>query len=39
MEELEHAEKFMKLQNQRGGKVILQDIRKPKKDGWDSCMF
>lgn len=39
MEELEHAEKFMKLQNQRGGKVILKDIRQPKKDGWDSCKF
>lgn len=38
MEELEHAEKFMKLQNQRGGKVILKDIRQPKKDGWDSSL-
>ena len=38
MDELEHAEKFMKFQNQRGGKIILQDIIKPKKDAWDSGM-
>uniref|UniRef100_A0A667XHL4 Ferritin n=1 Tax=Myripristis murdjan TaxID=586833 RepID=A0A667XHL4_9TELE len=26
-EEREHAEKLMKLQNQRGGRIFLQDIR------------
>ncbi|XP_022088323.1 soma ferritin-like [Acanthaster planci] len=33
-EEREHAEKFMKFQNQRGGVVVLQDIKKPKNDTW-----
>uniref|UniRef100_A0A452RLL9 Ferritin n=1 Tax=Ursus americanus TaxID=9643 RepID=A0A452RLL9_URSAM len=28
-EEREHAEKLMKLQNQRGGRIFLQDIKKP----------
>ena len=31
---MEHAEKFMKFQNQRGGKVVLFDIKKPPKDEW-----
>lgn len=33
-EELEHAQKFMKFQNKRGGKIILYDIKKPEKDEW-----
>lgn len=33
-EEREHAEKLMKFQNQRGGTVVLQDIKKPAKDTW-----
>jgi len=33
-EEREHAEKLMKFQNQRGGTVVLQDIKKPAKDSW-----
>ena len=33
-EEREHAEKLMKYLNKRGGRVILQDIRKPTKDEW-----
>ncbi|KAL8580223.1 hypothetical protein ACOMHN_040004 [Nucella lapillus] len=33
-EEREHAEKLMKFQNQRGGRVVLQDIRKPDRDEW-----
>ena len=33
-EELEHAEKLMKFQNQRGGRILLQDIKKPEKDEW-----
>ena len=33
-EEKEHAEKFMKFQVQRGGRIILNDIKKPTKDEW-----
>ncbi|XP_076445005.1 soma ferritin-like [Babylonia areolata] len=33
-EEREHAEKLMKYQNQRGGRVVLQDIKKPDRDEW-----
>ena len=35
-EELEHAEKLMKYQNQRGGRIVLQDIKRPDKDEWGS---
>lgn len=35
-EEREHAEKFMKYQNMRGGRVILQPVAKPSKDEWES---
>lgn len=35
-EEREHSEKFMRYQNQRGGRVILQDIKKPERDDWGS---
>jgi len=35
-EEREHAEKLMKLQNQRGGTIKLVDIPRPKKDTWGS---
>ncbi|XP_038147244.1 ferritin, heavy polypeptide 1b [Cyprinodon tularosa] len=35
-EEREHAEKLMSLQNQRGGRIFLQDIRKPDRDEWGS---
>jgi len=35
-EEREHAEKFMKFQNQRGGRIVLQNIVKPEKDEWGS---
>ncbi|XP_068184778.1 ferritin, heavy subunit [Antennarius striatus] len=35
-EEREHAEKLMKMQNQRGGRIFLQDIMKPEKDEWGS---
>ncbi|XP_052601202.1 ferritin heavy chain-like [Peromyscus californicus insignis] len=31
-EEREHAEKLMKLQSQRGGRIFLQDIKKPDRD-------
>jgi len=34
-EEREHAEKFMKYQNSRGGRIVLQDIKAPAIE-WDS---
>merc|ERR1712170_79445 len=34
MGEREHAEKFMKYQNKRGGRIVLQDIKKPDRDDW-----
>ncbi|KAI6649690.1 Ferretin [Oopsacas minuta] len=37
-EELEHAQKFMKYQNTRGGTIVIQDIKKPIKDSWGSCL-
>jgi ferritin heavy chain len=33
-EEREHAEKLMKYQNLRGGRVVLRDISRPQKDEW-----
>jgi len=33
-EEREHAEKLMKFQNQRGGRIVLQDVKKPECDQW-----
>lgn len=35
-EEKEHAEKLMKFQVQRGGRIQLSDIKKPAKDEWGS---
>jgi len=35
-EEREHAELLMKFQNQRGGRIVLQDIKKPARDEWGS---
>ena len=35
-EEREHAEKLMKYLNKRGGKVILQDVKRPDRDEWGS---
>nr|XP_032629414.1 ferritin heavy chain A-like [Chelonoidis abingdonii] len=32
--ERERAEKFLKYQNRRGGRIILQDIKKPERDEW-----
>ena len=31
---MEHAEKFMKYQTERGGRIVLQDIKRPDKDEW-----
>lgn len=33
-EEREHAEKLMKFQNSRGGRIVLGDIKKPEQDEW-----
>jgi len=33
-EEREHAEKLMKFQNQRGGRIVLADVKKPDRDEW-----
>ena len=33
-EKMEHAKKLMRFQNERGGRIVLQDIKKPAKDGW-----
>jgi len=33
-EEREHAEKFMTYLNKRGGRVLLQDVKKPERDEW-----
>uniref|UniRef100_A0A8D1FZ10 Ferritin n=1 Tax=Sus scrofa TaxID=9823 RepID=A0A8D1FZ10_PIG len=35
-EEREHAETLMKLQNQRGGRILLQDIWQPERDDWEN---
>lgn len=35
-EETGHATRLMKFQNERGGKIILQDIKRPEKDDWTS---
>ncbi|KAL7990061.1 hypothetical protein Chor_012727 [Crotalus horridus] len=37
-EEREHADKLLKFQSQRGGRVLLQDIKKPEKDSWGSTL-
>ncbi|XP_029015104.1 ferritin, middle subunit-like [Betta splendens] len=35
-EEREHAEKLLSFQNKRGGRIVLQDIKKPDRDEWGS---
>nr|XP_020444428.1 ferritin, liver middle subunit [Monopterus albus] len=35
-EEREHAEKLLSFQNKRGGRIFLQDIKKPERDEWGS---
>jgi len=34
VEERGHADKLMKYQNKRGGRVVLQDIKRPARDEW-----
>lgn len=33
-EEREHAQKLITFQNQRGGRVVYQDVKKPERDAW-----
>ncbi|XP_056264939.1 ferritin, liver middle subunit-like [Pseudoliparis swirei] len=35
-EERGHAEKLLAFQNSRGGRIFLQDIKKPDRDEWGS---
>jgi len=37
-EEREHAMGFMKYQQTRGGRVLLQNIQKPEKDEWGTAL-
>uniref|UniRef100_A0A1I7Y6E5 Ferritin n=1 Tax=Steinernema glaseri TaxID=37863 RepID=A0A1I7Y6E5_9BILA len=37
-EEREHAMMLMKFQNTRGGRIVLQDIKKPEKDEWGTAL-
>jgi len=37
-EEREHGTRFMKFQNTRGGRIVLQNIQKPEKDEWGSAL-
>nr|XP_033817850.1 ferritin heavy chain A [Geotrypetes seraphini] len=37
-EEREHSEKFLKYQNKRGGRAVLQDIKKPDRDEWGNTL-
>jgi len=34
----ERAEKLMKYQNQRGGRILLQAVKKPERDEWGSAL-
>lgn len=35
-EERDHAQRLMKFQNQRGGRIVLQELKKPDRDDWGS---
>jgi ferritin heavy chain len=37
-EEREHAEKFMKYMNDRGGRIVLEPIAKPTKPGMEGLL-
>ncbi|NXR33990.1 FRIH protein, partial [Zosterops hypoxanthus] len=37
-EEREHAEGLLRLQTRRGGRVLLQDVKKPERDTWGSAL-
>jgi len=36
-EEREHAQLLIDYQNKRGGRVVLQDVKKPEKDEWGTA--
>ncbi|KAK2145897.1 hypothetical protein LSH36_648g00040 [Paralvinella palmiformis] len=36
--ERKRAEKWMKFQNSRGGRIVFQDIQKPQLDEWTGAM-
>uniref|UniRef100_A0A8C0PI67 Ferritin n=2 Tax=Canis lupus familiaris TaxID=9615 RepID=A0A8C0PI67_CANLF len=35
-EETQHAEMLVELQNRRGGRIRLRDVKKPDRDAWES---
>nr|XP_056719211.1 ferritin heavy chain A-like [Euleptes europaea] len=37
-EEREHADKLLRFQSQRGGRVLLQDLKKPERDAWGTTL-
>jgi ferritin heavy chain len=37
-EEREHAQNLLKYQNTRGGRIVLDDVKKPEKDEWGSAL-
>ncbi|XP_061439414.1 ferritin heavy chain A-like [Rhineura floridana] len=37
-EKWEHAEKFLKYQNKRGGRILLKDLKRPDKDEWGNSL-
>ncbi|CAM5093038.1 unnamed protein product [Natator depressus] len=37
-EHKEHAEKFLRYQNKRGGRIVLQDVEKPERDKWGNSL-
>ncbi|NXT47101.1 FRIM protein, partial [Pluvianellus socialis] len=37
-EEREHAEKLLRFQTRRGGRVLLNDVKKPERDTWGSAL-
>ncbi|XP_034958969.1 ferritin heavy chain A-like [Zootoca vivipara] len=37
-EKWEDAEKFLKYQNKRGGRILLKDLKKPEKDEWGNSL-
>uniref|UniRef100_A0A8C0T656 Ferritin n=1 Tax=Canis lupus familiaris TaxID=9615 RepID=A0A8C0T656_CANLF len=37
-EKREGAERFLKMQNQRGGRALFQDVQKPSQDEWGKTL-
>lgn len=36
-EEREHAQLFLKYQNKRGGRVLLEDVKRPAQQEWGTA--